>query len=135
MLLVWLQTASKVPHATLEEARASPQCSKQGPAALTTLCPTPARQLHRLPACVPTARAALCCRTWGWMQACTLTHALLGLRQRSKCVPSLHTQPRVLRFCTISVIYFNSKSAAPIKGCQVLPEQPVVPFLPLTTLI
>lgn len=77
--------------------------------------------------------ATLCCRTWGWMQACTLTHVLLGLGHSSKRVPSFCTRPWVLCFCTLSVIYFNSKSAAPIKHCQVLPEQPMVPFLALTT--
>lgn len=60
------------------------------------------------------------------------THAV-GTGQRSKCVPSLHTWLWVLRFCMISVICFNSQSAAPNERCQVLPEQPMVPFLALTT--
>lgn len=75
----------------------------------------------------------ICCRTWGWMQAHTLTHVLLGLGHSSKRVSSFCTWPWVLCFRTLSVIYFNSKSAAPIKHCQVLPEQPMVPFLALTT--
>ena len=105
-----LPTASEVPHAMSEKARASPQCSTQGMAAPTPLCP---KATPLSPCLCPHGRsntgvgATLCCRTWGWTQARALTQVLLGLGQRSKCVPSLRRQPWVLRFHMISVIYFN----------------------------
>lgn len=86
----------KVPHATLEEARESPEHSMQGPAAPTPLCPMPARQPHRLPACIPMVRRM-------WAGGCTLlqdtgidtgmdlTHMLLGhSRDQNVSPPSTH---------------------------------------------
>ena len=112
-----LPTASKVPHATLEAARASPQHSD--PIVSRPVSPRSVR-------CTQGGHALL--QDLGTDAGAYPNTRAVGTGAEIKKRPL----PPHTALGAASVIHFNLKSAAPIKRCQVLPEQPVVPFLALT---
>lgn len=98
--------------------------------------PHPAWQIHPLPACVPLASAR-----WAGGPCSAAEH----LDRRRHPDPRAAGTGAEIKMCPLpphvavgavfpfDFSYFNSKSAAPIKHYQVLPERPVAPFLALTT--